>query len=102
MAGIMAAVQLVAKELNPDPVYVNTEPLVPVGGVTKMLAVTLNAAQAGISFTGVPLTVMLYGMFVVAYGPTTKLPCAVCGDVIEQVEDAIRVLLGVPGAGTEL
>jgi hypothetical protein len=85
MLGIMAAVQEVAVDSNPDPVYVNTEPLDPVAGVTLMLAVTLNGAHTvcrfwyvpRISFAGVPTTVTLYAMFVVAYGPTTKLPCAV-------------------------
>jgi hypothetical protein len=93
---------VVAVELNPDPVKVNTVFLVPVGGVTYTLAVTLNTANGVRSFTGDPLTVMFHGMLVVAYGPTTKLPCAIVGVMTEQVGAVIRLVLialagGSPG-----
>jgi hypothetical protein len=78
-----------------------TEPIVPELGETATLAVTLktvNGCADGIrSFPGVPLTCSVQLMLVVAKGPTTKLPCATCGDVIEQVEELNRLLFGVRG-----
>jgi hypothetical protein len=78
LGGITVRLQNVASELNPDPEKLTTVPLVPVVGTTVMLAVTLNNAQApfGISFAGVPLTVTFQLTFVVAVGPTMKLPVA--------------------------
>ncbi len=70
------AVQVVARELNPAPANEKTEPIVPELGETVTLAVTLKDAKAGSSFRGEPFTVTFQFMFVVAIGPTTKLPVA--------------------------
>ena len=64
--GMIRALQVIAVELNPEPVNVNTVFLVPDVGVTTILAVTLNTAIAGMSFTGVPFTCTVQLMFVVA------------------------------------
>jgi hypothetical protein len=45
MNGTTVAVQLVAVDSNPDPVYVNTLFIDPEVGTTTMLAVTLNTAN---------------------------------------------------------
>jgi hypothetical protein len=76
MLGTTVTVHEVAFQLKPDPEKLTTVPFVPVVGVTEMLAVTLNSAPAGTSFAGVPLTVTFHLVFVVAKGPTTKLPVA--------------------------
>jgi hypothetical protein len=84
-------------ELNPDPVKVNTVWIVPEGGVTTTLVVTLKSAPMGgpgTSFAGVPLTVTFHLTFVVANGPTTKLPVATVGVTIEQVGAVIKMLFG--------
>jgi hypothetical protein len=78
MLGRTVTVHEVAFQLKPDPEKLTTVPFVPVVGVTVMLAVTLKSAHApvGTSFAGVPLTVTFHLVFVVAKGPTTKLPVA--------------------------
>jgi hypothetical protein len=63
--GTIFAVQDVAAELNPDPLYVKTEFMVPEEGVSATLVVTLNADRTT-SLTGVPLTCTVQLMFVVA------------------------------------
>jgi hypothetical protein len=87
-------VQLVATELKPEPVKVNTVLIVPEVGVTTTSAVTLKNAYGVRSFTGVPLTASVQLVLVVAYGLTTKLPCAIPGDVIEQVEEVSKLESG--------
>jgi len=67
--GAKVALHSVASELKPDPVYAKIEPTVPVLGVTITLAVTLKMAPIGgpgMSFAGVPRTVMFHLMSVVA------------------------------------
>ena len=93
--GSTVAAQEPARELNPEPVNVKTVLIVPEVGVTTTLAVTLNTANGDRSFTGDPVTVMFHGMLVVAYGPTTKVPCAVVGVTIEHVGDVIRLVSSV-------
>ena len=77
-AGWNEPMQVVAKELYPAPAKLNTLPTVPVLGETVRLAVTLKKCHSptGMSFCGEPLTVTFHLMFVVACGPTTKLPVA--------------------------
>ena len=94
IAGIVTAVQDVAAELNPEPVKVNTELIVPDVGVTMRSGVTVNGSVGVKSFTGVPVTLTSHGISVVAYGLTTKLPCTSPGETIEQVEELIRVVSG--------
>jgi hypothetical protein len=84
----------VAAELNPEPLKLKTEPMVPELGKTVRLAVTLKAAYAGWSFCGEPLTVTFQYTSVVADGPTMKLPVATC-ELIVQVGEVIRRLLRV-------
>jgi len=64
--GTIVAVQLVAAELKPEPVNVNTVLMLPDVGVTITSAVTLNPANGVRSSTGVPLTVRFQSMLVVA------------------------------------
>ena len=52
---MIVAVQVVAVDSKPDPVYEKTVLMVPVDGVTVTLAVTLNTALAK-SFAGDPTT----------------------------------------------
>ena len=94
--GAKVALQLVAIELKPDPVNAKIEPTVPVLGVTLTLAVTLKKAcsPSGMSFAGVPRTVTFQLMFVVAYGPTTKVPVAT-PELMVHVEEANSRVLGV-------
>ncbi len=60
--GAKVALQLVAIELKPDPANAKIEPIVPTSGVTTTLAVTLKKAvsPSGMSFAGVPRTVMFH------------------------------------------
>jgi len=94
-AGTVTAVQDVAAELNPDPVKVNTVLTVPDVGVTVTSGITVNPASGVRSFTGDPCTATFHAISLVAYGPTTKVPCAVPGVVTEQVGEVIRLLLGL-------
>jgi hypothetical protein len=91
-AGTVTAVQLVARELKPEPVKVNTVLTVPDVGVTITSGVTVNDAAGVRSSTGVPSTFTFHGISVVAYGLTTKVPCAIPGVEMEHVELVIRVL----------
>ena len=76
--GAKLAVHELAVEVNPDPLNAKIEPTVPTLGVTVTCAVTLKKAvsPSGMSFAGVPRTVMFHLTSLVAYGPTTKLPVA--------------------------
>jgi len=60
------SVHVVARELNPDPETLATVPLLPIVGVTEIFGITPKLALAGMSFTGVPLTVTFQLMFTVA------------------------------------
>jgi hypothetical protein len=93
-AGTVTAVQVVAVELNPDPVKVNTVLIVPDVGVTMTSGITVKAAAGVKSSTGVPSTFTFHAISVVAYGPTTNVPCAIPDETMEQVGDVIRLLLG--------
>jgi hypothetical protein len=72
--GTIVAVQVVASELKPEPVNVNTVLMLPDVGVTITSAVTLNAAYEVKSPVGDPITLRVQLMLVVAYGLTTKVP----------------------------
>jgi hypothetical protein len=78
--GISVTLHELAFQAKPEPEKLTTVPFVPDVGVTEMAAVTLKIAHApiGTSFTGVPFTVTFHLTFVVASGPTTKLPVAIC------------------------
>lgn len=93
-AGTVAAVQDIAAELNPEPVKVNTVLTVPEVGVTMTSGTTVNAAGGVRSFTGDPSTSTFHAILLVAYAPTTKVPCAIPGVVTEQVGEVIRSLSG--------
>ncbi len=97
-AGKNVPVHVLAAELNPDPLKVKTDPIVPELGETATLAVTLKATNGGLarmmSFAGVPLTCIVQFLSVVANGPTTKLPVATC-ELIEQVGEVDRSVLGI-------
>lgn len=89
--------QEVARELNPDPVKLKTVFIDPDVGVTIMLAVELNGVPTT-SCVGVPITCTFQFTFVVAYGPTMKLPIATVWGPIEQVGEVIKFVFGAPVA----
>jgi hypothetical protein len=93
--GTIVAVQVVAAELKPEPVKVKTELMVPDVGVTITSAVTLNVANGVMSSEGLPLTVRFHAILVVASGLTTKVPCAVPEETMEQVWEVIRLVSSV-------
>ena len=74
--GTTTALQVVAVDSKPDPVYVKTEFMLPELGDTVMLAVTLNTANCETSCAGEPLILMVQFFSSVANGPTTKVPVA--------------------------
>jgi hypothetical protein len=92
--GDVVAVHVAAVELNPEPVKVNTVLTVPDVGVIITSGVTVNDSSGVASFTGVPFTSKYHEISLVAYGLTTKVPCAIPGVTMEQVEEVIRVLSG--------
>jgi hypothetical protein len=96
-AGTVTAVHDVAAELNPEPVKVNTVLTVPEVGVTMTSGTTAKAADSVKSFTGVPSTSTYHLISLVAYEPTTNVPCTIPGVVIEQVGEVIRLSSGVVG-----
>jgi hypothetical protein len=74
VAGVVVATQVVAAELNPEPVKVNTVLTVPDVGVTMTSGITVNAAPGVRSFAGDPSTTTYHEISLVAYGLTTKVP----------------------------
>jgi hypothetical protein len=92
--GIIVTVQPVASDSKPEPVNVNTVLTVPDVGVIITSGVTVNGSSGVTSFIGVPFTCTNHEISLVAYGLTTKVPCAIPGETMEQVEEAIRVLSG--------
>jgi len=65
-AGVVVAVQLVAVELKPEPVYVNTLLTVPEVGTTFTSGITVNGSAGVTSFTGDPCTCTSHGISLVA------------------------------------